>query len=501
MALYNPDEAPATTIVRSPPLARKISLACGPLHARLNNGIMTSLPLALPPKAKDTSLYAAGLASFGMIYLTYEDLWHCVSHPPSLHDQAEDADASHAENIARFFATLRPEGIERSTRLRIDLKFLHTTDESASKHRKEGPAQRKFRLHILHALATKPHTLYAYAWCMYMAVFAGGRYIREDLSKAGKRFWRHHGHPPPDYDSDSSSGSDPSDEEPEDKESHRDDQEQNTPLISGPQSSRQHQEKTKKHHKKHPKPAPLDYPGYSFLSFPIPANKKADDGASIRDAFIKNLYAAETLFTSSEQDDVVAESKKIFELTIELVAEMAETIRPNPSTWSSSHLPPFTMASAPSPRMTPPSPPSYSAHHEPQDRSAPPPYSQSQHSKVPQTITTTTHPDPLLTQRASTPELLEWSRDPDPPRHGFVFWSKMTLLIVASMAVGWILLFGVKFWLWWLGGGRSMEGGGGWEGMERGGGGGSGRLGGQGGLGGQGAGEHWWRRWRGCRDG
>lgn len=38
-------------------------------------------------------------------------------------------------------------------------------------------------------LQTKPHTLVAYAWVMYMAIFSGGRWIRQELENAGPEFW------------------------------------------------------------------------------------------------------------------------------------------------------------------------------------------------------------------------------------------------------------------------------------------------------------------------
>lgn len=42
---------------------------------------------------------------------------------------------------------------------------------------------------IRRSLRSKPHTLVAYAWVMYMALFSGGRIIRRVLLRADSDFW------------------------------------------------------------------------------------------------------------------------------------------------------------------------------------------------------------------------------------------------------------------------------------------------------------------------
>ena len=43
--------------------------------------------------------------------------------------------------------------------------------------------------HISEATERKPHLLLAYTWLLYMALFSGGRYIRARLREAGTEFW------------------------------------------------------------------------------------------------------------------------------------------------------------------------------------------------------------------------------------------------------------------------------------------------------------------------
>jgi heme oxygenase len=48
---------------------------------------------------------------------------------------------------------------------------------------------RSFTEHIYRKTREKPHVLVAYSWIMYMAIFSGGRWIREQLTESGPEFW------------------------------------------------------------------------------------------------------------------------------------------------------------------------------------------------------------------------------------------------------------------------------------------------------------------------
>lgn len=94
--------------------------------------------------------------------------------------------------MLRFLTHLRPKGLARSTRLRTDLSTLTnlpSTDLSVLLSQYPGPAVADYCSHIRKTVREKPHTLVAYAWCYYMAVFSGGRWIRAQLSGAGNDFW------------------------------------------------------------------------------------------------------------------------------------------------------------------------------------------------------------------------------------------------------------------------------------------------------------------------
>lgn len=375
-----------------PPLAIAISRACGGLHTKLNEAIEDSLPLCLPPEAKDTKLYARGLAAFGMIYLTFESSWQKVVSDILSEDSSDDDKKAHAKKIAKFFDGLRPEGLERSSRLKKDLEYLskpgdQDDDEKATidSDKDEGKAQKSFREHIEKKTTEDPHRLYAYAWCMYMAIFAGGRYVREDFRNAGDKFWSTHGVKSLSEDDDSNK-------------------------------------------------APADRLGYSFLSF-----DGTDDGLSLELEFKKRLHAAEDLFTSSEKKDVVEESKDIFNLTIDLVKEMDKRITPDTTTSTASET-----EAAPA-RLESERPPSYrpsrSFHEAPPtctladgfDEKGMAPFTDSEN-------------DRLLGDVADEEELMAW-RDP-PMRRGLVFWIQMVLLVSFLVFLGCALIIGSKLYIW-----------------------------------------------------
>ena len=108
-----------------------------------------------------------------------------------------------------------------------------------------------------YSLQNKPHLLIAYGWVMYMAIFSGGRWIRQQLSNAGAEFW------------------------------------------TG--------ELDYVHGEKHVVPL-FDLPGFSFLSF-----DGDKDGEDIKELFKARLAEAETLLTQLERHEVMMAAQGLFE--------------------------------------------------------------------------------------------------------------------------------------------------------------------------------------------
>jgi hypothetical protein len=273
------------------------------VHTTLNRLITSRLPLALPPHTADASLYTTGLVHFAHVFLTFESLWadllrdygpsppapssspdqgpaspptspllsYLLVNPydsPSLFTSTLGAPTPPSPQLLAFLQTLRPRGLLRSPRLKRDLAYLldlHPTDLDVllAKYPRDKVAD--FCTHIRKAVHEKPWTLVSYAWCFYMAVFSGGRWIRAALLQAGPEFW----------------------------------------LPGTPGETRSN--------------LPLSQSGLSFWHFP-----GQFDGEDIKLDFKARLADAETLFTSDQRIDIIEEAKNIFELCASLVHDLDE---------------------------------------------------------------------------------------------------------------------------------------------------------------------------------
>ncbi|KAF2014826.1 heme oxygenase-like protein [Aaosphaeria arxii CBS 175.79] len=272
-------EQPSQTI-----LSGEINTATRSLHTTLNRLITSRLPLALPPHASDPSLYATGLLHFAHVFFTFESLWADLTQAPSddptspllsfllvnPYDSPELFSTPPSAEMLQFLTTLRPKGLARSARLKNDLGFLtalHPTDLSVLLAQYPGEKVEEYCAHIRKAVRHKPHVLVAYAWCYYMAVFSGGRWIRAQLVAGGDDFWQR-----PTSDDNSAGGDEV---------------------------------------------APLSERGLSLWYFDGP-----HDGENIKSDFKDRLAAAEELFSPSERIDVIEEAKTIFALSASLVDEL-----------------------------------------------------------------------------------------------------------------------------------------------------------------------------------
>ncbi|KAF2502999.1 heme oxygenase-like protein [Lophium mytilinum] len=268
------------------------------LHTNLNRLITSRLPLCLPPHTSSPHLYTTGLLHFAHVYLTFESLWHDLtlsthqSTPTSpllsfllvdpwdadTDSDPENASPGPSPRMLAFLASLRPTGLARSSRLRKDLETLtglSSTDLAVSLCQFPGAKVQEYCAHIRKVVGKKPHVLVAYAWCYYMAVFSGGRWIRGELRRGGEEFWRKGG---------AQSGGETEKEE----------------AVS------------------------LNEAGLSFLCFP-----GLEDGEDIKAEFKSRLAAAEELFTPQEREDVVQESQEIFRYSVGLVEELDELLATN----------------------------------------------------------------------------------------------------------------------------------------------------------------------------
>ncbi|KAB5575961.1 hypothetical protein GE09DRAFT_1184841 [Coniochaeta sp. 2T2.1] len=276
-------------------LGDAINIATRPVHTRLNKLILLRLPLAIPPRADDPSLYIQGILHITPLYIAFESLWHSALHA---NDSGPDASPSHQNDspgrpfplrtqsstsssgpqpsprIHRILDALYIPGLLRSSRLRSDLRSLTGWSDALLQSRLEEAATSSGRLgeviaHIHRSASEHPHVLLAYAWVLYMALFSGGRFIRATLESAGTQqegFWT------------SSSSSD---------------------------MSRAKKAKVPVH-------GPLD-----FFHFPTP-----QDGEDLKHEFKARLADVGRLLTAEERGHIVQEAVCIFENLILVINQL-----------------------------------------------------------------------------------------------------------------------------------------------------------------------------------
>lgn len=159
------------------------------MHTKINKLITSRLPLAVPPKAPDSGPYACGLLHILPIYMTFEQLWlDILDTPPG------DAPDQISERVHTILKEIHLPQLFRSDRLRADLKSITGwTDDilDLQINGVKGTGELSvFISHIKQVVRAKPHVLIAYSYNLFMALFAGGRFIRATLEKAGAEFWQ-----------------------------------------------------------------------------------------------------------------------------------------------------------------------------------------------------------------------------------------------------------------------------------------------------------------------
>ena len=251
----------------TPTLPAEINASTKQQHDVLNSLITNRLPLALPPHAPDLTFLGLGLATFAQIYFNLEDAWQEVVD--SLYSSDTTLCGTHDVLALESLATMRPRGMKRSLRLEHDLQHIskHTGVDTPS----IDPAQRQMLRRMRTNIRAKPHTLIAYGWVMYMAIFSGGRWIKQKLSDAGPGFWHDQGR-------------------------HNN--------LEGEGSM------------------PTERSGYSFLFFD--GDKSGED---IKALFKARLTEAEALLTVSERQDIIDTAQELFEDCIALVGMLDSKVR------------------------------------------------------------------------------------------------------------------------------------------------------------------------------
>lgn len=174
----------------------------------------------------------------------------------------------------------------------------------------------------------RPHVLVAYAWVWYMAVFSGGRYIREQLGGANREeFWEGKGKDKEELIVELLAG----------KEGSGMVSRMEKGLLAEDLSSFRRGEWSSLGEKQLglvvAEQASEDQLGYSYLSY-----CGDQDGDGIKEEFKRRLEEFEVLLTEQDREDIVVEAKEIFNSTIQLVKGLEEQLKPCVASSSSAFL-------------------------------------------------------------------------------------------------------------------------------------------------------------------
>ncbi|KAK4546326.1 hypothetical protein LTR36_002003 [Oleoguttula mirabilis] len=264
MAMPLPSPAPSPppeVALARPSISAEINTATRKQHTELNRLIIERLPLALPPIAQNPALLDQGLAAFAHIFFAFEGIWQSIED--GFHSLNKyNPDKAHEYDVCSTLAFLRPSGLTRSERLRRDLE--HIAKRTGKPTPPLGAYEKKLVQHIRDTINSRPHVLLAYAWVMYMAIFSGGRWIRQQFANAGPEFWT------------------------------------GEPGVALAEK----QDKT-------------DVPGFSFLSF-----EGEEDGEDLKADFKARLVDTEVLLTDQERQEVIDGAHELFDHCIQLVGEL-----------------------------------------------------------------------------------------------------------------------------------------------------------------------------------
>ncbi|KAF6836308.1 hypothetical protein CPLU01_03806 [Colletotrichum plurivorum] len=304
-------------------LSESIAAATRSSHAKLNKLIIARLPLAIPPRAEDPSIYVSGLLHITPIYTTFETLWQaivedtqsssgevkgdgCKSDSLSLHaiiGTVLKHQANVCDRTRSILTSLYLPGLMRSEKLRSDIGSLTGWSPEVVEQQLKAVAKygrlADFTKHVRRTIEKKPHVLVAYSYILFMALFAGGRFIRATLESAGSDFWEQVPSPIP-----------PS----------------GTLCIPRP---------LKEEEPAAAAPEPVDLmrgdtgtvePGARHTRHALPLSffrfATVLDGEDLKKEFKKRLADSESLLTARERHDIIQEAARIFDYMLLLVGQL-----------------------------------------------------------------------------------------------------------------------------------------------------------------------------------
>ncbi|KAL5889832.1 hypothetical protein ACKVWC_005059 [Pyricularia oryzae] len=333
-------------------LGKKINASTRLVHRTLNKLILDRLPLALPPRAQNPSLYTSGILHIASIYIAFESLWRQILDYQRLDNEKSDdlfwakmiplgrinhkqptfpwpfsTKTKSNKRTRELLADMHDPKLERTPRLVADIRALTgwSRDEVTAEVRAittgDGALAHMVR-HMNESVCENPHVLLAYGWVMYMALFSGGQFMRATLENAvgdpDLPFW----------------AANPGRIAPSQRQSVS-----GRTAIEDPGFADNEGE--------HPSCVRfLDGDGGHRLPLDFLHFSTERDGEDLKEAFKSRIETAEASLTPARLDDVVREAKCIFESLIHIIEDLDRicgtpaTTGVQPGLSPSSNLPP-----------------------------------------------------------------------------------------------------------------------------------------------------------------
>lgn len=130
----------------------------------------------------DHRLYREGILSFAFVYKSFEEGWAALLSSEST------VDPRIRNALQRLYST----PLLRTPQIAKDLQYFYGSTPFSTEF-PTTPQRTAYVNHIRTVIAEKPHVLIAYAYNYYMALFAGGKILRYQMSKAKGFFPEHYG--------------------------------------------------------------------------------------------------------------------------------------------------------------------------------------------------------------------------------------------------------------------------------------------------------------------
>ncbi|RPA93568.1 heme oxygenase-like protein [Choiromyces venosus 120613-1] len=150
-------------------LSQQINAATREGHDIVNIMIMRRLSIGL----RDYKLYREGILSFAHVYKAFEDAWMAAIAPGATTDV----------RIKHALQNLYSVPLLRTPQLIKDLEYF-SEQKTYNLDMPKWPTGVGYVAHIKRVIAEKPHLVIAYAHNYYMALFAGGKILKYQISQA-----------------------------------------------------------------------------------------------------------------------------------------------------------------------------------------------------------------------------------------------------------------------------------------------------------------------------